>query len=455
MYTAIKGISKFTSRQFAIPVMLVYAALFVITLSSYIQWQSVNFITGMIAILLVAKFDQSKRSARYGILALLFSLISLLLPINTILYFAFGFTVLFLLETFYGKTNSLLFFLLIFLSPVFQYFINVFSFPIRLQLTKWAGSLMNIAGIENRVQGNIIFCRGNEYSVDPSCLGLNMLLLSMIAAIVIVSRHKNILASGKALLWVGIVLAVAFLLNINANLLRIILIVQFNILPGTTLHEIAGLACFLFYIILPLYFIVKRIGRLIKPGTMPVHAGKGKIISISKTWAMNFFITPVLVIASFKNLELKKEFVDDWKSINKIGDYSAQSLPQQTLKLEKKGLLVYIKKIPAFYNADHTPYICWKGSGYNFQNIEEEKLAGIPVFAGKLKNDTGELFTAWWYMSKDKNTIDQLVWRWDMLTTKRNYVVINVTAASKTELVTEISNIVRNNPFVHLLNQIL
>lgn len=450
MFALTRKIPAFGPGQYAILLMSTYSVLFIMTLTSYIKWQSVNFVTGMIAIFLVTKFDQTRRSARYGVLAMAFSLLSLLLPINTILYFSFCFAALFLLETFYGKTNSLLFFLLIFLSPVFQYFINVFSFPIRLRLTSWSGDIMDFIGIKNSVQGNIIFYRGSEYSVDPSCMGLNMLLLSMIASIVIVSLHKSILQSKTTMLWICIVLMTAFLLNIGANLLRIILIVQFHILPETMLHEITGLACFLVYIIFPLYFIVKRLGSFIKPGTMPAQV-KERPVTTRKAWTMNFLMTPILVIASFKNLELKKEIVDNWQGIKKLGDYSVQNLPQQTLKLEKKASLVYIKKIPAFYNADHTPYICWKGSGYNFENMEEQKIAGISVFAGKLKNDTGELFTAWWYMTNNKTTVDQLVWRWDMLTRGRNYAVVNVTSTSKTELIAEVSNILKNNPFVHLL----
>ena len=452
MYSVIKEIPKFTVRRYAVLLMMIYAVLFIITLNSYIQWQSVNFITGIVAMPLVAKFDQTERSGRYGVLALLFSLISLILPINTILYFAFTFIILFLLETCYGKTSILLFFLLIFLSPVFQYFLNVFSFPIRLQLTGWAGNIMDIAGIDNQVQGNIIFCRGNEYSVDPSCMGLNMLLLSMIAAIVIISRYKDILKRKSSMFWIILVIVSALLLNITANLLRIILIVHFNILPGNFVHEITGIACFMVYVILPLYFIVKGIGSLMKQKTMPGDATKEKKLSLKKAWGMNFFLPPLLMIASFKNVESKKELVNDWQEIKKVGDYSVQSLPQQTLKLEKKDLLVYIKNIPAFYNADHTPYICWRGSGYTFQNIEQQKIAGTRVFAGKLKNNKDELFTAWWYMSRDKNTVGQFEWRWDMLTTNRKYVVINVTAVSKSELITEISSIVKNNPFVHLLN---
>src|SRR6185503_11562679 len=349
MYTTIKTIPRFTPRQYAILMILAYAALFICTLSSYIQWQSVNFITGIIAMSMVTRFDQNSRSGRYGVFAFLLTLISVLLPINTILYFAFTFTILFLLETFYGKTSILLFFLMIFLSPVFQYFINVFSFPIRLQLTAWAGNIMNVAGIDNRVQGNIIFYKGNEYSVDPGCMGLNMLLLSMIAAIVILSRRENILQRKSAMLWIGLVFIAALLLNIIANVLRIILIVQFNILPGTALHEITGIACFLIYIILPLYFIVKGMDSLMKHKPIRHNDDKEKMITLKKAWVMNLFITPLLVLASFKNAELKNGRVDDWQEIKTVSDYSAQSLPQQTIKLEKKGLLVYIKKIPAFY----------------------------------------------------------------------------------------------------------
>src|SRR5688572_20124678 len=177
MLTLSKGRPEFSIDQKVVAVLILYAALFTATLNSYIQWQSVNFITGLIAIPLIVKFTKETKSNRYGIFALIFGLISLLLPINTILYFAFLFSFLFVIESFCGKTNLLLLFLLIFLSPVFRYFINVFSFPIRLQLTQWAGAIMNMIGIENQVQGNMIFCRGNQFSVDPTCMGLNMLLL--------------------------------------------------------------------------------------------------------------------------------------------------------------------------------------------------------------------------------------------------------------------------------------
>src|SRR4026207_625525 len=126
MLTVSKVMPGFSINQKVIAVLLLYAALFTATLNSYIQWQSVNFITGIIAIPLIVKFTKGTRSNRYGIFALLFGLISLLLPINTILYFAFMFSFLFVIEAFYRKTDLLLLFLLIFLSPVFQYFINVF-----------------------------------------------------------------------------------------------------------------------------------------------------------------------------------------------------------------------------------------------------------------------------------------------------------------------------------------
>ena len=160
----------------------------------------------------------------------------------------------------------------------------------------------------------------------------------------------------------------------------------------------------------------------------------------------------MLSVSSFRNIELKNIPFKDWQTVNKVDEYSAKNLPHQVLKLERKGSLVYIKRIPAFYNADHTPYTCWKGSGYTFQKIEKHLMSDIEVYAGKLKNGKGELFTAWWYQSKDKSTISQFDWRWDMLRGKGNYAVINVTAATEKELINEVSAILKNNSIRQLIN---
>jgi exosortase N len=435
-----------------IALLVIYMVLFTITLNTYIHWQSVNFITGLLALPVVANVSAGNMSYRYGVVAILFAVIAMLLPVNTILYFTFLFAVLFVIESYYGKTNIFIPVILVFLSPVFQYFINVFSFPIRLQLTAWAGSIMNSIGMDNVVQGNMILHKGNEFSVDPACMGLNMLQLSFIVGVVLMAHFRQ--RTSKNFSWTGIALvfSMVLLLNVIANLLRMICIVQFTILPETLLHDITGLVFFLAYIILPLYFLVKKMASRIKTGKKTDQHRTVRSMPAKKIWSINLLLLILLSISSFKNIELKDRPVENWGTTPCVKGYTVQCLPQQVLKLEKKGSLVYIKKIPAFYNADHTPYICWRGSGYSFQHIEKQLIGTYMVYAGKLKKDKDELFTAWWYQSREKSTVNQFSWRWDMLMGKGNYYVMNVTTSNREDLVREVGTILNDHPFSHLVN---
>jgi len=44
------------------------------------------------------------------------------------------------------------------------------------------------------------------------------------------------------------------------------------------------------------------------------------------------------------------------------------------VKLENNSSLIYLKAIPDYFNPDHNPMICWTGSGYNLERIQEEKI---------------------------------------------------------------------------------
>jgi exosortase N len=451
MLAANSKIRELKFRMSVIALLAIYTGLFAITLNAYIHWQSVNFITGMLAVPVVANISTGVRSYRYGIVALLFGSIALLLPINTVLYFTFLFAFLCVIESFFGKINSLLLLILFFLSPIFQYFINVFSFPIRLQLTAWAGSIMNAMKMDSVIQGNIILYRGNEFSVDPACIGLNMLQLSLIASVVLMAHFQRKMNKKFSLYGVATVFTIVLFFNIIANLLRIVCMVQFTILPETILHDITGLIFFLVYIILPLHFIVKKIALGIQLKKEAENTSPKVNISVKKLWLVNSILILMLSASSFRNMELKDKPVDSLETTTVKG-YSVQFLPHQVLKLENKSSLVYIKRIPAFYNADHTPYICWSGSGYSFQNIEKQLIGSYTVYAGKLTKDKDKLFTAWWYQNKSNCTVNQITWRWDMLRGKGNYYVVNVTATTREALKKEIMEVLNNHPFIQLLN---
>ena len=127
----------------------------------------------------------------------------------------------------------------------------------------------------------------------------------------------------------------------------------------------------------------------------------------------------------------------------KVGDFLTTHLIQKIA-----GRITYTNRhmIPGFYSADHNPMICWKGSGYEFVQVQEQVVNGTKMYTARLQNKTELLYTAWWYDNGQKRTVNQLAWRWDALKRNTNYSVVNVTAASKEHLDREVKKIQDNNP---------
>ena len=115
--------------------------------------------------------------------------------------------------------------------------------------------------------------------------------------------------------------------------------------------------------------------------------------------------------------------------------------------------MVYVKPIPGFYYTDHTPSICWEGSGYTFTTLRVSAFAGIPVFEGILEKGRETLYTAWWYDNGARQTINPFDWRWDCFRGGAPYAVVNVTSATRPQLEMEIVRILKTHPFLPLLGR--
>jgi hypothetical protein len=94
-------------------------------------------------------------------------------------------------------------------------------------------------------------------------------------------------------------------------------------------------------------------------------------------------------------------------------------------------LLVYIKPIPEFFTGEHTPLMCWKGSGYDFKSIQKQRVEEREIYTGLLARNQEILHTAWWYSDGEMETIDQFTWRGRMLTNNRKFCLVNVTAPTE------------------------
>lgn len=426
-----------------------YATLAVIGLREYVDIGSINFLLGMIALCLVFSSRTGPLTNRFAWVAVAFAVLAWLLPVKTFLYFSVGAAVLFLIESTHGSQGGLPLVIIGLMAPVFKYFVNVFSFPIRLQLTAWAGKLLSVAGTATDVKGNMIFTRNGGFSVDPECMGLNMMTTSLVLGIMLVALYQQQFARRLALWQTGIVLLVIALLNIVCNLFRIVCLVQFELLPDTLAHDLAGLACLLVYVVIPALYItqfsVRRLGLPASTVQTTHTAQKGY-----KHWLLHSIVAAAVCAATFAVVGNGSAKTTAGQ-LPSLQGFKASRVKEGVLKLENSNTLVYVKPIRGFYNTDHHPMICWTGSGYLFEQVRERIVNGETVYTAVLNNGGSPLHTAWWYDNGSGRTTQQLKWRWDMLRGAQDYSLVNITVATEAALEPAILALQNNGSFNAML----
>ena len=419
--------------------LLVYAGIWGSVLWNFLPLTSLSFILALWTLPFTLRKEDRGFSFGWTLVVLLFVGLSLVVSVKTLLYFSIGGALLLLLPMLSYRPTFLSMAVWVVASPAFQYVTNVFSFPIRLQLTNWAGQLLALWFPSITVRGNVICFGPNEFSVDPACMGLNMLVTSLLLGIMTlgyfqVKGNKQV-GWGWALLFLLAVLG----LNVVSNLLRIVLLVQFAVWPGTPMHEVVGLACLALYVLVPAAIgarvLVKRLGvasrecrdAQVRPQRLWVHYLLAGLITLSAVR-----VATVDTYAGFKEA-----------GASKVAGYQSSVFAPGILKLESDTALIYVKYVRGFYDTDHNPSLCWKGSGYEFQQVEPITMAGVPVYTAQLVNGSETLYTAWWYGNGRRHTIDQFQWRYDSFREGGLYAVINVTTEDKRLLRAEVENVIR------------
>lgn len=428
----------------------VYAVVFFIGLQNYFRWSSVGFILGLVALQVTTSFNKNaKGNMRFFWAAILLFALFVLVPAKTFLYLSLAAAGLFFTEIFYGRINLLPQLVLIAMSPWADSMANLFSFPIRLQLTTCAGKLLSITGKGVSVQGNTILYNGHEFSVDPACMGLQMIVTSLLCGMILLGFYQEKLVKELGGWPVMGILGVIILLNIVANLFRIICLVQFNILPDNFMHEIIGIICLAGYVIIPLMTLSKWI---VQHYGIPKQTLRGVyfIRSTSRLLGCNLLLAVCMLTGMYINAH---NGINSHIPVNipQVTGYKVQPLPGDVIKLENGHSLVYIKHIPGFYYTEHHPMLCWKGSGYDFQQIEEQMVDGRKVYTAILQQGEERLYTAWWYENGQQSTISQLDWRWDVFRGGHPYSLVNVTSTNPEQLEKEIGEIRLCKPFRLLL----
>lgn len=423
-----------------------YFALAVFTSHHYLQPGSLSFIAGMMSLILLAEKQNRIASARYAIVALVFVILTLLAPVKTLMYFSLGFALFYLFEGLQYRLGFPAVVSLFLITPVSEYAANVFSFPIRLKLSSWVANILSGFSTGSHADGNIIVHSGREFSVDPECMGLNMLVASLLVGLMAIGYYQQKMKKQLSPLHVSALLLTVALLNVLSNLTRMITLVIFSISPGDIMHEITGLLCLLLYVFLPVAALSKfTMGRFGKPVPKPEKNISGRV-----HWTKQFLV--LTAVAGAAVYIYQADSYQRFENLNqkKISGYKLSVTQPGIVKLEDSRALLYVKFVRGFYDSDHNPTICWKGSGYDFTNVQQREFAGLVLNSAILKKGKDELYTAWWYSNGKDHTVNPFSWRYNAVKTGTSYAVVNVTAATEKDLEKALDAVIKKHSLQEL-----
>lgn len=374
----------------------------------------------------------------YLLMMLLMASLAVIYHVRIFYFFALAFYALFVVELSLGRTGNLVLFLTLFMSPFFEQAGVILGFPIRLQLSAWAGDILSLIGLPVTVSGNNMAIEGAVFAVDQACMGLHLLSISLLMGAFILSHRCKKEGLQPSCIPLTIFFLIVFILNVVSNLVRICLLVTFRIAPENVMHDGVGILCLLVYVMVPLYFISHWIVR--KYGnSIPDIEGRDNNFSlvgkIAWIFAIPLFITGVHV------KDQRADIDEVYAEVQLAGDFVKQEIAGSVTKLSNQDLLIYVKPIPHFFTSEHTPLICWRGSGYTFEGIREETIMGREIYLGRLVNSGSQLFTAWWYDNGRVATISQADWRMRMFIGEASFCLVNITSGSEHTLLNELHQI--------------
>ena len=413
--------------------MLIFYAVVVIywMATGYLQ-SDLTFIAGLAVLLLSTVVRQpGVGSWRFAVWAALCVGLGLFIPARTFHFLALIFAAGFVFEQIKGKINEAPMLTALLLTAVVKTMSIVLGFAIRLELSKNAAAALRFLGMDATAEGNMIRFEDQYFSVDPACMGLQMVEVSFLFCFFLLGLFER--RSGRYLPW-PILLAVVLgigVLNLVFNQLRIVLLVLFQIMPENPMHDVAGLAGLALYVFIPTWLGLRWAYKYSSNGAGEQNfresSGKAKLNFVPKSGSTSnpiFDVTRAvqlclsLCIAWFVYIESTQETrqVTHKEAVVPKGlpaDCAIKTLQDGVVQYTHDSLLVYVKPIRGFYSTEHTPLICWQGSGYAFGRVWEQEFGHIKCYAGTLEKPGGPvLYTAWWFDNGTDQTISQTRWRW-------------------------------------------
>ncbi len=410
-----------------------YAILLAAGLTGYLPFDQANFWLGIVGVALYARYPNPEKAGyRFLFTTLIFLFLYLFLPVKTLLFFAFISALLFSLEAITGRLQAAIVPVIFLMSPVANYAAEVFSFPVRLKLSAWAAGFLQSTGHDAHAIGNTISFGGTLFDVDHACMGLSMLVSSLLIGLISIQLFEAKYHRRLPLPYLPLVLIYFTAFNVMANFIRITCLVYFHLAPGTVLHELMGLGCWILYGIVPSVVLVKAMVRHLGryESVIPIVKFREPVFRFYQFTQLGL----VVLLSLFFGLQPRSETNLNTGISLPVEGYEYQSLPHGVSSLKNETSLIYVKSIMGFYSTDHNPSICWRGSGFNFTSVRNAKRGEANIYLANLEKKDTTLYTAWWYESGTHRTNNQLVWRMKNLRKGYDYRLVNITASSQKDL---------------------
>jgi exosortase N len=412
-------------------------------------FSNLNVLIGLCLVPFTLLVGGPKRNNFFYIAAMIFfAALALAYRVRISYFFALAFYFIWLIELFVGRLNALILFLILFMSPFFIQVITILGFPLRLMLSDYAGQLLNLAGLNVQIEGNMIVLSGEVFSVDEACMGLNMLVMSLLMGVFVLAYCYRISKATLGLYPTTIFFAVAFILNLITNVLRIIVLVFFRIPPENPMHEFIGVLCLILYVAIPLHFFSAWLVR--RHGITTTDSVSAQTMSHSQIPFI--VILPMIILVTGTRLKNNRQDASAKHADISFNNSKPERLNDGISKISTNDLLIYVKTIPEFFTGEHTPLMCWKGSGFEFSGIKSMTVEGSRIYKGTLVKDGKSLHTAWWYSNGQVTTTGQLDWRMRMLKGEPNFCLVNVTAENEQTLMKSIRSMFSNNELTIKVN---
>ncbi|MEZ4826951.1 MAG: exosortase N [Bacteroidia bacterium] len=384
----------------------------------------------MMAPLALAIKRPGEYSVRYGWLSAIFLLGFHFLQMQVLFLMGMGAAVFMILEARHGKMGVLPLILLILISPMLQLITGIFTFPIRLEMSRVSALILQKAGMAVSVSGNIFETGGMRFAVDKACMGLNTIIAGLIITTLLIAHSEKRFARTYTLQKMILFYGTTILLLLAGNFIRILMIVIFKSPAETVSHEMIGLGSLVLYVAVPMFFLI----RYFKPDRQP-----GQVVVWAKRHPVLYPVLLPVIVAGVFMLNLNREAYryeagqtapDD----TEIAGMEKEILENGLTKFTGENMLIYIKPPCRFWRADHSPAVCWQASGYEMEHIRVESVQGKEQYFAELKKGEEILYTTWWYENDKHQTISQFDWRLRTLKGELPFRLVNITAADRETL---------------------